>query len=67
MGTIRITIPETLHQKMKEYNVDWNRIVCQAITRRIDRLEAMEPYLLSEKTLAKDWDTPEEDEAWKNL
>ena len=29
--------------------------------------EAMEPYLLSEKTWAKDWDTPEEDEAWKDL
>lgn len=28
---------------------------------------AIETMLLSEATLAKDWDTPEEDEAWKSL
>jgi hypothetical protein len=26
-----------------------------------------ETAMLSEKSLAKDWDTPEEDEAWANL
>ena len=26
-----------------------------------------ETMILSEKSLAKDWDTPEEDEAWVNL
>ncbi|MCL1858635.1 MAG: DUF2281 domain-containing protein [Oscillospiraceae bacterium] len=26
-----------------------------------------ETMLFSEKSLAKDWDTPEEDEAWANL
>jgi len=26
-----------------------------------------ETMLMSEKSLAKDWDTPEEDEAWKTL
>ena len=26
-----------------------------------------ETMILSEKALAKDWDTPEEDEAWANL
>jgi len=26
-----------------------------------------ESMLFSEKSLAKDWDTPEEDEAWANL
>jgi len=26
-----------------------------------------ETMLLSEKTLAEDWDTPEEDEAWSDL
>ena len=30
-------------------------------------LSASETLLLSEKALAKDWDTPEEDEAWANL
>ena len=29
--------------------------------------EAMEAMLLSEPTLKKAWDTPEEDEAWKDL
>ncbi len=24
-------------------------------------------HLISEKVLSRDWDTPEEDEAWKNL
>ncbi len=28
---------------------------------------AMEAALLSEKSLARDWDTPEEDEAWSHL
>ena len=30
-------------------------------------LTASETMLLSEKTLALDWDTPEEDEAWADL
>ena len=30
-------------------------------------ISAMETALLSEKSLAKDWDTPEEDEAWSHL
>ena len=29
--------------------------------------EVPETMLLSESALAKDWDTPEEDEAWANL
>jgi AbrB family looped-hinge helix DNA binding protein len=29
--------------------------------------EAMEAALLSQAAFAKDWDTPEEDEAWKDL
>ncbi|HLD18923.1 MAG TPA: AbrB/MazE/SpoVT family DNA-binding domain-containing protein [Candidatus Nanoarchaeia archaeon] len=29
--------------------------------------EAMMCYIMSEEALAKNWDTPEEDEAWKNL
>lgn len=28
---------------------------------------AMETALLSEKSLARDWDTPEEDKAWSHL
>jgi len=29
--------------------------------------EAMMGYLMSEEVLAQNWDTPEEDEAWKDL
>jgi len=29
--------------------------------------EAMMGYIMSEEALAKNWDTPEEDEAWKDL
>jgi len=29
--------------------------------------EALMCYILSEEALAKNWDTPEEDEAWKDL
>jgi len=29
--------------------------------------EAMMCYIMSEDALAKNWDTPEEDEAWKDL
>lgn len=29
--------------------------------------ESLSRALVSEESLAKDWDTPEEDEAWKDL
>lgn len=29
--------------------------------------EEAKTHLASEKVLSRDWDTPEEDEAWKNL
>ena len=29
--------------------------------------EAMMCYIMSEEALSKNWDTPEEDEAWKDL
>jgi len=29
--------------------------------------EAMMGYIMSEEALAQNWDTPEEDEAWKDL
>ena len=31
------------------------------------KLNISETMLLSEKSLAKDWDTPEEDDLWANL
>ena len=35
-------------------------------TRKIDN-DLISAALMSEKSLAKDWDKPEEEEAWKNL
>lgn len=32
-----------------------------------EALEGMEPALLSEPVLRREWDTPEEDEAWSHL
>ncbi len=29
--------------------------------------EKVMTHIVSEKTLSRDWDSPEEDEAWKNL
>lgn len=34
---------------------------------KLRQLESMEPALLSEPALAKDWALPEEDEAWADL
>ena len=36
-------------------------------TEDIERDESLSRALVSEEVLAKDWDTPEEDEAWKDL
>lgn len=33
----------------------------------VELLKGNECYIASEGVLARDWDTPEEDEAWKDL
>ncbi|MBN1899808.1 hypothetical protein JW926_00615 [Candidatus Sumerlaeota bacterium] len=40
---------------------------CKAIVTIVDEYEISETALLSEKSLAKDWNRPEEDEAWSHL
>ena len=40
---------------------------CRAIVTIIEDLDIPEPALLSEKSLAEDWNRPEEDEAWSHL
>jgi hypothetical protein len=40
---------------------------CRAIVTIIDDLDLPESALLSEKSLAQDWNRPEEDEAWSHL
>ena len=41
--------------------------VCWQVQRRWAITLAHECYIASEDVLARDWDTPEEDEAWKDL
>ncbi len=40
---------------------------CKAIVTIIDETDIPETALLSEKSLAEDWNRPEEDEAWSHL
>jgi hypothetical protein len=40
---------------------------CRAIVTIIDEPDAPETALLSEAALARDWERPEEDEAWSHL
>ncbi len=40
---------------------------CRAIVTIIDDSEPSEEALLSQNALARDWERPEEDEAWKHL
>ena len=40
---------------------------CRAIVTIVDDLDLPETALLSEQALARDWDRPEEDEAWSHL
>jgi hypothetical protein len=40
---------------------------CKAIVTIIDEPDIPETALLSEKSLAEDWNRPEEDEAWSHL
>lgn len=40
---------------------------CRAIVTIIEDLDISETALLSEKSLAEDWNRPEEDEAWSHL
>jgi len=40
---------------------------CRAIVTIIDDNEVSEAALLSQKVLARDWERPEEEEAWSHL
>lgn len=66
----RLTIPGSLRKKMgvKKGDIflireEEGRLVCEkiAISSSFQMMQA------SEKILSRDWDTPEEDEAWKDL
>ncbi len=51
-------LPESLQQEVYDF---------ARFLRRKSEDERFDGLLLSESTLAKDWDTPEEDAAWASL
>ena len=66
----RLTIPGSIRKKMgvKEGDIflireEKERLVCQ----KISISSSFQMMQASEKVLSRDWDTPEEDEAWKDL
>ena len=54
-GKVRLTEP--VHLKH----------ACRAIVTIFEKPEVSDTSLLSEQTLAVDWDTPKEDDAWSHL
>ena len=54
----------TLHENIK---LEKNRRALVTILDEEPKSETYETALLSEKSLAKDWNTPEEDRAWQHL
>ncbi|MBI5841044.1 MAG: hypothetical protein HZB19_13180 [Chloroflexi bacterium] len=55
-----------------QYNIlDWSQLlgvsVLQFKMRELLKSEAYQTMLASESILSRDWDSPEEDEAWANL
>ena len=66
----RLTIPGSIRKKMgvKEGDIflireEEGRIVCE----KISISSSFQMMQASERVLSRDWDTPEEDEAWKDL
>lgn len=54
-------LPEHAQQKVYDFYL----FIKQRTLKKQSIVEAGENALLSEKSLAKDWDKPEEDEAWQ--
>jgi hypothetical protein len=53
-----------LHENIK---LEKNRRALVTILDEEPKIEVAEAALLSEKSLAEDWNTPEEDRAWQHL
>jgi AbrB family looped-hinge helix DNA binding protein len=66
----RLTIPGSIRKKMgvKEGDIflireEEERLVCE----KISISSSFQMMQATERVLSRDWDTPEEDEAWKDL
>lgn len=64
-AAIRIQIVTALESYL--YSNDLSDIISHRIIRNPPLSEAYQMMLASEAVLARDWDQPEEDEAWANL
>jgi hypothetical protein len=61
---------EQIDERLRQLPPQKLAIVLEFVSFLVDRgalSEGMETALLSEPSLRKDWDTPEEDEAWAHL
>ncbi len=70
---VTLSLPDDTYEKMKVHSdIRWSEVARRAIEERIeglDRVERLAPAtaLASEKALAKDWLSKEDEAAWKDL
>jgi len=77
MTNITLSIDNAVYRLMRKYSeIKWSEFVRKVIKQRLQELEMLGKHkpkesvltmLASEQVLAKDWNTKEEDEAWKDL
>ena len=77
MTNITLSINDSVYKKMRKHSeIKWSEFVRKIIKQRLDELERLEKskgnggiltMIASEKVLAKDWQSKEDEEAWKNL
>lgn len=70
---VTLSLPDDTYDKMKAHSdIRWSEVARRAIEARIEALEHAERLvsvtaLASEKSLAKDWLSKEDEAAWKDL
>jgi hypothetical protein len=64
--TIREELSEEL-ERLSEQELQETLEYVRSLHGEAERNGAIEPALLAQSALAKDWSTPEEDAAWKDL
>ena len=77
MTNITLSIEDSVYKKMKDYSeIKWSEFVRKMIQQRVEALESLEKsknregiltMIASEKVLAKNWLSKEDEEAWKDL
>mgnify|MGYP001583059189 CR=1 FL=1 len=77
MTNITLSIEDSVYKQMRQHSeIKWSELVRQSIKHFLTQLNHIEKrprsdafltMLASEDVLRKDWETPEDEEAWKNL